>query len=173
MGPPPRGPLGPGISIILGVKLAILLVPALLFAAGCGGGGKARRAGPPPPSPECKAVVRTAKTYLPEEEKGRPLPKDCSDFVGKVFAENKIKLPRSSEAMAIEGEDVGSSRGLRMADLVFFSGKNGGRRIGHVGIYVNNGIFIHQANPGEGVRQESLYSDYWRKRFIKGRRILD
>jgi hypothetical protein len=155
------------------VKPAILLIPALLFAFGCGGGKARREGGPPPPTAECKAVVRTAKTWLPEEEKNRPLPKDCSDFVGKVFAENKIKLPRTSEAMAIEGEEVASSRELRMADLVFFSGKNGGRRIGHVGIYVNNGIFIHQANPGEGVRQESLYSDYWRKRFLKGRRILD
>ena len=154
------------------MKLAILLIPALFFASGCGG-GKARRAGPPPATPECKAVVRTAKTWLPEEEKDRPLPKDCSDFVGKVFAENKVKLPRTSEAMSIEGEEVGSTRELRMADLVFFSGKNGGRRIGHVGIYIYNGIFIHQANPGEGVRQESLHSDYWRKRFLRARRILD
>ena len=164
--------MGLGISIISTVKLTIVLIPALFLASGCGG-GKARRAAPPPPSAECKAVVRTAKTYLPEEEKQRPLPKDCSDFVGKVFAENKIKLPRTSEAMSIEGEEVGSTRELRMGDLVFFAGKNGGRKIGHVAIYVNNGIFIHQANPGEGVRQESLYSDYWRKRFLRARRILE
>lgn len=163
--------MGLGISIISPVKLAIALIPALLFASGCGG-GKARRAGPPPPTPECKAIVRTAKTWLPEEEKSRPLPKDCSDFVGKVFAENKSKLPRDSAAMSIEGEEV-SARDLRMADLVFFAGKNGGRKIGHVGIYINNGIFIHQANPGEGVRQESMHSDYWRKRFLRARRILD
>ena len=154
------------------MKLAIVLIPALFLASGCGG-GKARRAAPPPPSAECKAVVRTAKTYLPEEEKQRPLPKDCSDFVGKVFAENKVNLPRTSEAMSIEGEEVGSTRELRMGDLVFFAGKSGGRKIGHVAIYVNNGIFIHQANPGEGVRQESLYSDYWRKRFLRARRILE
>ncbi len=154
------------------MKTSIWLLVGLLAAAGCGG-GKARRTGPPPPSPECKAIVRTAKTFLPEEERNRPLPKDCSDFVGKVYLENKIKLPRTSEAMAIEGEDVGSSRDLRMADLVFFSGKSGGRKIGHVGIYINNGIFIHQANPGEGVRQESMHSDYWRKRYLKGRRIVD
>ena len=164
--------MGLGISIISAVRLAIPLILALFFASGCGG-GKERRSGPPPATPECKAVVRTAKTWLPEEEKDRPLPKDCSDYVGKVFAENKVKLPRTSEAMSIEGEEVGSTRELRMADLVFFSGKNGGRRIGHVGIYINNGIFIHQANPGEGVRQESLYSDYWRKRFLRARRILD
>lgn len=149
------------------------LLLGVFLLAGCGGGSKSVRQGPPPPTPACKAVVRTAKTWLPEEEKNRPLPKDCSDYVGKVFAENGVKLPRTSEAMAIEGEEVESSRQLRMADLVFFSGSKGGRKVGHVGIYVNNGIFIHQANPGEGVRQESLYSDYWRKRFLRGRRILD
>ncbi len=149
-------------------------IPALaLLLAACGGGSRSVRQAPPPPSPACKAVVRTAKTWLPEEEKNRPAPKDCSDYVGKVFAENGIRLPRTSEAMAIEGEEVSSSRQLRMADLVFFSGRNGGRKVGHVGIYVNNGIFIHQANPGEGVRQESLYSDYWRKRFLRGRRVVD
>ena len=149
-----------------------LLLGVLLFA-GCGGGSKSVLQGPPPPTPACKALIRTAKSWLPEEEKNRPAPKDCSDYVGKVFAENGVKLPRTSEAMAIEGEEVESSKQLRMADLVFFSGSKGGRKVGHVGIYVNNGIFIHQANPGEGVREESLYSDYWRKRFLRGRRILD
>jgi len=154
------------------MKRAILPVLAALFLGACGGTREVRK-GPPPPSPLCKAIIRTAKTWLPEEEKNRPAPKDCSDYVGKVFAENGIKLPRSSEAMSIEGEDVGSARQLRMGDLVFFSGKKGGRKIGHVGIYVNNGIFIHQANPGEGVRQESLHSDYWRKRWLRARRIVD
>ncbi|UPT73236.1 MAG: C40 family peptidase [Elusimicrobiota bacterium] len=154
------------------MKRAILPILAALFLGACGGGREVRK-GPPPPSPLCKAIIRTAKTWLPEEEKNRPTPKDCSDYVGKVFAENGIKLPRTSEAMSIEGEDVGSARQLRMGDLVFFAGRNGGRKIGHVGIYVNNGIFIHQANPGEGVRQESLHSDYWRKRWLRARRIAD
>ena len=154
--------------------LRALPVIALMAAVltGCAGGQR-RREPPPPPSPEQKAVIRTAKSWLPEEDGERPAPKDCSDYVGKVFSERKVKLPRSSEAMSKVGELVGSSRDLRMADLVFFSGKGGGRKVGHVAIYVNNGIFIHQANPGEGVRMESLYSDYWRKRYLKGRRVLD
>ncbi len=155
------------------MKSSFLLIAALLVATGCGGGRKSLRNEVPPPSPLCKAVIRTAKSYLPEEERGRVIPKDCSDFVGKVFAENKVALPRSSEAMSIEGEEVASSKELRMGDLLFFSGSKGGRKIGHVAIYVNNGIFIHQANPGEGVRQESLYSDYWRKHYLRARRILD
>ncbi|MEQ1919502.1 MAG: C40 family peptidase [Elusimicrobiota bacterium] len=154
------------------MKTSIWLLAGVLAAAGCGGGAH-RRKDLPPPSPLAKAIIRTAKSYLPEEDSKHPIPKDCSDFVGKVFAANKVGLPRSSEAMAIEGEDAGSARELRMADLVFFSGAKGGRKIGHVAIYVNNGIFIHQANPGEGVRQESLYSDYWRKHYLRARRVVD
>jgi cell wall-associated NlpC family hydrolase len=148
------------------------LLPAVLLVAGCGGGGERRRAARPVPT-KAKAVVRTARSWLPEEEKKRPLPKDCSDYVGKVFREHGVKLPRNAAAMAGEGESVDSSTELRMSDLVFFSGKDAGRDIGHVGIYVNNGIFIHQANPGEGVRMESLYSDYYRKRYKTARRIIE
>jgi cell wall-associated NlpC family hydrolase len=154
------------------MKSIFFVIALAAAAAGCGG-GKAVRKSAPPPSPLAKALIRTAKSYLPEEDSKRPLPKDCSDFVGKVFAAHKVDLPRGSEAMAIEGEEVDSSQDLRMGDLVFFSGAKGGRRIGHVAIYVNNGIFIHQANPGEGVRQESLYSDYWRKHYLKARRVVD
>jgi cell wall-associated NlpC family hydrolase len=154
------------------MRAALLALPAAaLLAAGCGGGGETRRAPRPVPA-KAKAVVRTARSWLPEEEKKRPVPKDCSDYVGKVYRENGIKLPRGSEEMAGEGEGVGQKE-LRMADLVFFSGKDAGRKVGHVGIYVNNGIFIHQANPGEGVRMESLYSDYYRKRYLRARRIIE
>src|SRR4051812_19570989 len=115
---------------------AAVLLASALAAAGCGTGAR-RREPPPPPSPMQKALIRTAKSYLPEEDGHRATPNDCSDFVGKVFAAHKLSLPRSSEAMSREGEPVGSSRDLRMADLVFFAGSNGGKRVGHVGIYVN------------------------------------
>jgi len=154
------------------VKTTVLILAGLLASTGCGGGRKARREPAPPPSAGAKALIRTAKSYLPEEDGKHPLPKDCSDYVRKVFGAHQVPLPRNSEAMAIEGEEVESSRSLRMADLVFFTGTKG-RKVGHVGIYVNNGIFIHQANPGEGVRQESMHSDYWRKRYLKARRIVE
>lgn len=120
-----------------------------------------------------KAVIRTARSYLPEEEQGRPTPKDCSDFVGRVFRAHGVRLPRTSEEMSTRGEPVASSAELRMGDLLFFSGAKGGTSVAHVAIYVNNGVFIHQANPGEGVRMESLYSDYYRKRYLKARRVIN
>lgn len=146
---------------------------ALLLAASCGTAPPRPRPAPPPATAAGKAVIRIARSYLPEEDKGRAIPKDCSDFVDRVFRERGMRLPRTSEEMSRLGRPVRSSRELRMGDLLFFAGSRGGHRVGHVAIYINNGIFIHQANPGEGVRMESLYSDYYRKRYLKARRVLD
>ena len=125
-----------------------------------------------PPSTQAKAVIRTAKSYLPEEEARRTPPKDCSDFVGKVFAENGMKQPRTSLEMSKLGEPLASSKDLSMGDLLFFSGEKVGHTVGHVGIYVSNGIFIHFTKPATGVTMESMYSDYFRKRYLKARRVI-
>jgi cell wall-associated NlpC family hydrolase len=169
-----RGPRG-GIDIIARMMRyaarSAAFSAALALMCGCAAPRPRVEAPPPPPSALDKALVRTARSYLPEEDGGHPAPVDCSDFVGRVFRAHGIKLPRTSAAMAETGAPVESSRALRMADLLFFSGSAGGRRVGHVAIYVGNGIFIHQANPGEGVRMESLYSDYYRRRYLGARRI--
>jgi cell wall-associated NlpC family hydrolase len=144
---------------------------ALALLGGCAT-VPSRRA-PPPPSPLAKALIRTARGYLPEEDAKRTPPLDCSDFVGRVFRAHGVALPRTSFEMSRRGAAVASTRDLRMGDLLFFSGSRGGKVVGHVAIYDNNGIFIHQANPGEGVRLESLYSDYWRAHYLKARRIID
>jgi cell wall-associated NlpC family hydrolase len=59
-----------------------------------------------------------------------------------------------------------------MGDLVFFSGEKVGRGVGHVGIYVNNGIFIHVSRPDVGARMESLFNDYYRVRYLTARRLI-
>ena len=101
------------------------------------------------------------------------MPKDCSDFVRKVFAENGLQLPRGSAEMAALGTRVRRSGDLRMGDIVLFSGEKIGRKAGHVGIYVGNGIFIHQAKPDMGVVMESLFSDYYRRRYLGARRLIN
>lgn len=166
-----RGRLRGGSGIIAAMTRTFAIVCLLALSAACR--TAPRRVPPPPAPPLAKAVVRTARGYLPEEEHGHSIPLDCSDFVGKVYRANGIRLPRSSDEMSRQGTAVASSYDLRMGDLVFFSGADGGHKVGHVAIYVNNGIFIHQANPGEGVRMESLYSDYYRKHYLKARRIIE
>jgi cell wall-associated NlpC family hydrolase len=169
----PPAPRGIGIIAPMSRHVARIwpAAAALALLAGCRT-VPARRA-PPPPSPLAKALIRTARGYLPEEDPKRKPPIDCSDFVGRVFLAHGVKLPRTSYEMSRRGALIDSARDLRMGDLLFFSGSAGGKRVGHVAIYDNNGIFIHQANPGEGVRLESLYSDYWRAHYLKARRIID
>lgn len=140
---------------------------------GCRASAPARARKPPQSVPPlAKAVIRTAQSYLAENDTRRKPPRDCSDFVEKVFSENGIRLPRTSEEMSLAGTRVWSSRGLRMGDLVFFSGERVSRIVGHVGIYVNKGLFIHLTRQQDGVTMDSMYNDYYRRRYLTGRRII-
>ena len=154
--------------------LALGLAAAWLGGAACSsaeGPSPRGRRSHPSGARLAKAVIRTAKSYLAEEEKGRKEPADCSDLVRKVFKENGLDLPRTALEMSLQGKPVESAKDLRMGDLVFFSGEKVSRIVGHVGIYVKNGIFIHKPKSGE-VAMESLYSDYYRQRYLTGRRVI-
>ncbi|MBI5242300.1 MAG: C40 family peptidase [Elusimicrobia bacterium] len=153
-------------------RRAALLVLGAALLSGCAGPTLKRRTVQRPIPPLAKAIIRTAKTFLPEEEQNRKSPKDCSDFVSTVFAENGIKLPRTSPEMSRLGSAIASSKDIQMGDLLFFSGEVISHTVGHVAIYVNNGIFIHFSKPEVGVRMESLYSDYYRKRYLKAKRVI-
>ena len=152
-------------------SLGILLMTVAL--CGCRAMAPARAHAPPPPAPPlAKAVIRTARSYLPEEDTKRKVPRDCSDFVEKVFAENGIQLPRTAEEMSLVGARIWSSQDLRMGDLVFFSGSRKNRIVGHVGIYINKGLFIHLTRPEDGVTMDSMYNDYYRHRYLTARRVI-
>ena len=69
---------------------------------------------------------------------------DCSGFVRYVYGHFGITLAHSSYAQADSGTRV--ARGsLKPGDLVFFDG------VGHVGLYVGNGRFIHAPHTGTRV----------------------
>src|SRR5581483_1275403 len=70
---------------------------------------------------------------------------DCSGFVRYVYAHFGLALPHSSYAQYALGRRVARSA-LRPGDLVFFDG------LGHVGMYIGNGRFIHAPHSGTRVR---------------------
>ena len=74
---------------------------------------------------------------------------DCSGFVRYVYAHLGVSLPHSSYADFGLGRRV-SRAGLRPGDLVFFHG------LGHVGIYVGAGKFIHAPHTGTRVSYSTL-----------------
>ncbi|MEI2809160.1 MAG: NlpC/P60 family protein [Nocardioides sp.] len=63
-----------------------------------------------------------------------------------------VGLPHSSSAQFGSGAHVPASA-LQPGDLVFYYSP-----ISHVGMYIGNGLIVHAAHPGAGVRVAGLYS---------------
>ncbi len=88
---------------------------------------------------------------------------DCSGFVRYVYAHFGLSLAHSSYAQFGLGQRIGRAS-LRPGDLVFFDG------LGHVGIYIGNGRFIHAPHTGTRVRIETL-AGWYSSRFVGARRL--
>ncbi|HZD86762.1 MAG TPA: NlpC/P60 family protein [Gaiellaceae bacterium] len=123
--------------------------------------------GPAPPS-RFGNVVSIAMQYLgvPYVWGGAsPSGFDCSGFVMYVYAQIGISLPHYTVAQWDYPGSVAVSRDqLEPGDLVFFDG------LGHVGIYIGNGEFIHAPHTGTVVSIDSL-SGWYAANFDGGRRI--
>lgn len=94
---------------------------------------------------------------------------DCSGFTYYVFNQCGYNLSRSCSVQANSGVAVSKAE-LQPGDLVFFNnGSNGS--IGHVGIYIGNGQFIHASNPTRGVVIDTINSGYYCTYYYSARRI--
>jgi cell wall-associated NlpC family hydrolase len=89
---------------------------------------------------------------------------DCSGFTRFVYAHFGITLPHYSGAQFEMGRRVSRS-GLRPGDLLFFDG------LGHVGMYVGRGLFIHAPHSGTRVSIASL-TGWYSGRYDGARRLL-
>lgn len=88
---------------------------------------------------------------------------DCSGFVYITYLSRfGIQLPRSTELLSRIGTPIRRDD-LKPGDLVFFIT---GRNVRHVGIYVENGKFIH-ASKTSGVTLSSLENPYWAQHYWK------
>jgi cell wall-associated NlpC family hydrolase len=88
---------------------------------------------------------------------------DCSGLVMYVYAQVGVSLPHSSYAQYGYGSPVARSD-LQPGDLVFFDG------LGHVGIYVGGGSFIHAPHTGDVVKISSL-SGWYASTYVGARRL--
>ncbi len=96
---------------------------------------------------------------------------DCSGLVRYVFRHALgIALPHRARAQFDHGEHVARDQ-LKPGDLVFF--RTHGRRISHVGIYLDDGRFLDAPRTGEVVRVDRLDNPYWSRRYAGARRIPD
>lgn len=75
---------------------------------------------------------------------------DCSGFTSYVYSHFGVSLSRTSSGQASNGKKV-SKGDLQVGDIVCFSSSSKSKKIGHVGIYIGGGKFIHAANSRKGV----------------------
>ena len=95
---------------------------------------------------------------------------DCSGFTSYVYKHFGISINRTSKDQIKNGVAVDRSN-LQLGDLVVFNGESN-KTIGHVGIYVGGGGFIHASNPKGGVKIDSLSSSYYNPRYVGARRLI-
>ncbi len=120
-----------------------------------------------PPSSNYSGVVGIAMRYLgtPYVWGGAsPSGFDCSGFVMYVYSQVGVSLPHSSYAQYGAGVPVSYDQ-LQAGDLVFFDG------LGHEGIYVGGGMFIHSPHTGDVVKVSAM-SGWYSSAYVGARRIL-
>ena len=121
---------------------------------------------PPAPAAKYGGVVGIAMQYLgiPYVYGGSsPSGFDCSGFIMYVFAQVGVSLPHNAAAQYGYGTPVDRSQ-LQPGDLVFFNG------LGHAGIYVGGGSFIHSPHTGDVVKISSM-SGWYSSTYVGARRL--
>lgn len=100
---------------------------------------------------------------------------DCSGMAKTVYLLNGLVLARDASQQCLTGDIIDISdkdwSKLKKGDLVFF----GSRRVTHVGVYIGEGKFIHEAglihissfNP-----DHEEYSKHWLNQLIRATRII-
>ena len=107
---------------------------------------------------------------------------DCSGFTMYVYNHFGISMRHGAQAQAKLGEKVTANKSskssllnnLEVGDLVFFLDYETMDEIGHCGIYIGDGNFIH-ASSGSGycVKINSLLpGEYYNTRYCAARRVL-
>ena len=120
------------------------------------------------------AIVEFAKQYLGcNYVMGGASPStgfDCSGFTQYVYKQFGISINRTSKAQINNGVAIQKSE-LQPGDLLIFN-NDANTAIGHVGIYIGDGNFIHAANRKDGVKITPLQSEYYLVRYVGARRVI-
>ena len=140
---------------------------------------------PPGHIPKKKPIPATQKSkinknkmgYIISSYLGTPYKKngtsrlgiDCSGLVREVYRRySGINLPHDTKKLLSLAKKV-QKKNLLYGDLVFFTFES--REVSHVGIYIENGEFVH-ASISQGVIISGLNDEYYRKGYVGARRVV-
>ena len=89
---------------------------------------------------------------------------DCSGLIMYAYAQMGVSLPHHAASQYGMGSPVSRDQ-LAPGDLVFFNG------LGHAGIYIGGGQFIHAPHTGDVVKISSLSDSWYASTYVGARRI--
>lgn len=94
---------------------------------------------------------------------------DCSGLVSLVLKSHGVAAPHNAARLY---DNVGTAvafEDLQAGDLVFFQSR--GKAVGHVGIYVGDGKFIHASSRSGRVTVNSLSEKYYKRHYVGAKRV--
>jgi cell wall-associated NlpC family hydrolase len=93
---------------------------------------------------------------------------DCSGFVKQMYGAIGVRLPRTASEQAMVGQPIARLEYLQPGDrLYFWEAKRA--KIGHTGIYLGNGYFVHSSHGHGGIATDYL-TENWRRILVAARR---
>ncbi len=125
-------------------------------------------------SPTRQAVLEFAARFLGTPYKyggAGPDGFDCSGFTYYVYKNVVREIPRTATDQRAASVQLTKDE-LIPGDLVFFR-DNGAGGVGHAGIYVGEGQFIHSPNSGDYVSYDTLLSGSYNSTFVCGGRFIN
>lgn len=97
---------------------------------------------------------------------------DCSGFTRYVYKNFGYSLSTTSSGQSSAGTEI-SRESIMPGDLIIFYNEEK-TKVGHTGVYIGNGDFVHSANPERGVVIDNLNTNsYYNERYISARRIAE
>jgi cell wall-associated NlpC family hydrolase len=94
---------------------------------------------------------------------------DCSGFVQKLYGAIGLGLPRTAASQANVGQPITKLEDLRPGDRLYFWSASR-KKIGHTGMYIGRGYFVHSSSGRHGVATDYLLSKKWLKTLVAARR---
>jgi peptidoglycan DL-endopeptidase CwlO len=147
--------------------LLLLLLCALALSAPASASHRREEPSQPAQAKPGEKVARFAKTFIGiRYVYGGSSPRtgfDCSGLVAYVYDHFGVSLPHYTVAQYSMGSPVSRSQ-LEAGDLVFFDG------LGHVGIYIGGGQFIHSPHTGDVVKISGI-SGWYAATYVGARRL--
>lgn len=144
-------------------------VPAPKPSTMSGSVGRTFNSGQPVMGDFADELIAYGKRFLgvPYKWGGTNLEKgvDCSGYVLSLFKKYGVNLPRTAAQQSTVGYAVTQLEAMRPGDRLYFQAM--GKAVGHTGLYIGGGKFMHSTRGGV---QISDLAGYWKRNLVGVRR---